>query len=64
MDALAPAFCLIPEFEGIVCIAAVVVLVSVLAATRRPARQCPRCGEINREAALYCAQCGLRLPQR
>jgi hypothetical protein len=31
---------------------------------RRPARDCPRCGEVNRESAVFCSQCGDRLPSR
>jgi len=32
--------------------------------TRRSSKRCPRCREINREHARYCAQCGAELPQR
>ncbi len=46
---------------GIMIAVAVVVLV---ASFRRPSRRCPRCQQINREQAVYCAQCGERLPGR
>ena len=45
----------------------VIVVVGVFVAwavgSRKTARICPRCHEQNREAAIYCAQCGARLPQ-
>lgn len=40
------------------------VMVSWAVGSRRSPRRCPRCHEHNREAAIYCAQCGLKLPQR
>lgn len=45
-------------------IVAVAVFVAWAAGSRRSARACPRCREQNREAAIYCAQCGSKLPQR
>ena len=47
--------------EGLVCVALVAVIVFLATSTRRSARRCPRCKEINREAAIFCAQCGTRL---
>jgi hypothetical protein len=42
-----------------------VALVFVIGAfQRRPSQQCPRCREVNREPAIFCAQCGERLPGR
>lgn len=47
---------------------AIAVVAAVVAVTtsaiRRPPRRCPRCREINREQAMYCAQCGRKLPER
>lgn len=45
-------------------IAIVVVAVSWAIGARRGPRSCPRCHEHNREAAIYCAQCGVKLPQK
>lgn len=45
-------------------VGAVVVAVSWAVGVRRGPRRCPRCHEHNREAAIYCAQCGARLPQK
>ena len=45
-------------------IAMAVFSVFVLFRSRRTPGRCPRCGERNREPALFCAQCGLRLPGR
>lgn len=50
------------DYEGLVCVGVVAVIVFLAMSTRRSARRCPRCQEINREAAVYCAQCGARLP--
>ena len=59
-----PAIALYFGLDGLLCIG-VVVLIAVLATTtHRAARRCPRCREINREAAVFCAQCGTRLPGR
>ena len=49
------------QFDGWVCIGIVIVLAATAASTRRTSRRCPRCQEINRNAAQYCAQCGQRL---
>ena len=51
----------IENFLAVAIVAAVVVLAT---ASRRPSRRCTRCREINREQAVYCAQCGTRLPKR
>lgn len=45
-------------------IVAVAVMASWAVGARRSPRACPRCHEHNREAAIYCAQCGVKLPQR
>ncbi len=46
---------------------ALAVVAAVVAVTtsaiRRPPRRCLRCREINREQAVYCAQCGTKLPE-
>ena len=47
-----------------VCVAFVVVLVVLATSTRRSARRCSRCHEINRPHANFCAQCGAKLPGR
>ena len=48
-------------FVWIVLVAVVVFLATFL---RRSAHRCPHCKEINREAAIYCAQCGTRLRKK
>ncbi|UCC31290.1 MAG: zinc-ribbon domain-containing protein [Phycisphaerales bacterium] len=50
------------DYDGLVCIGVVAIIVFLATSSRRSARRCPRCQEINREAAVYCAQCGTRLP--
>jgi len=45
-------------------VAIVAVIVFLATSSRRPSRRCTRCREINREQAVYCAQCGTRLPKR
>ena len=47
--------------DGLVCVGLVAVFVFLATWFRRPARQCPRCKEINRPHAGYCAQCGAPL---
>ena len=47
--------------DGFICVALVAVIVFLATSTRRTARRCPRCKEVNREAAIFCAQCGQRL---
>ena len=47
--------------DGFICVALVAVIVFLATSTRRTARRCPRCKEVNREAAVFCAQCGQRL---
>jgi hypothetical protein len=51
------------DFDGLVCVGVVAIIVFLATSTRRSARQCPRCREINRQPAVYCAQCGTRLPK-
>ncbi len=50
--------------RGFLCVALVAVIVFLATATRRSARRCPRCKEVNREGAVYCAQCGTHLHAR
>lgn len=50
--------------ENIFVVVVVLVGIFVANAFRRRPNRCPRCRELNREQALYCAQCGTRLPQR
>jgi len=45
-------------------VAIVAVIVFLATSSRRPSRRCTRCREINREQAVYCAQCGTRLPKQ
>jgi hypothetical protein len=52
------------DLDRLFVIAAVVAVVVIASLQRRPSRQCPRCREVNREAAVFCAQCGERLPGR
>jgi len=52
------------ELDGLVCVGVVAIIVFLATTTHRSARRCPRCWEINREAAIFCAQCGTRLPER
>ena len=47
--------------DGLVCVALVAVIVFLATSARRTARRCPRCKEVNREVAIFCAQCGTRL---
>ena len=47
---------------NLLCVILVVVVVLLATYTRRSARRCPRCQEINRPHAVYCAQCGAKLP--
>lgn len=50
--------------DDLVCIALVAVIVFLGTSTRRTARRCPRCKEVNRDGAIFCAQCGTRLRER
>jgi hypothetical protein len=49
--------------NGFLCLGAVALVVFLLASIRRHSTQCPRCREVNRPAAIYCAQCGQKLPE-
>jgi hypothetical protein len=40
------------------------IIAFLMTAGRRARRACKNCGEVNREEAIYCAQCGARLPGR
>jgi len=50
------------ENENLLAVAIVALVVFFATSSRRPSRRCTRCREINREQAVYCAQCGVRLP--
>ena len=52
------------ELGSLVCVGAVVVAVLIATAGRRGVRHCPKCRELNRPPAIFCAQCGMRLPGR
>ncbi len=45
----------------IAIIAVVAVVVMWATSARKPGRRCPRCQELNRDYAVYCAQCGEKL---
>lgn len=40
------------------------ITVFLLTSTRRSNRRCPRCKDVNRDHAVYCAQCGARLREK
>ena len=42
----------------------VAVFITWAVGSKRTPRPCPRCHEHNREAAIYCAQCGAKLPPK
>ncbi len=46
---------------GFVCFGAVFVLIFMTGLLGRARNHCPRCEEINRPEANFCAQCGQRL---
>ncbi|MEK6799209.1 MAG: zinc ribbon domain-containing protein [Planctomycetota bacterium] len=48
----------------IAVILVIVVLILAIGMLRRPSMRCPRCQQVNREQAVFCAQCGQRLPGR
>ena len=52
------------RMDGLLCIGVIVVIVLLATSSNKVARRCSRCGEVNREAAVYCAQCGNRLFRR
>lgn len=52
------------RMDGLLCIGVIVVIVVLATSSNKIARRCSRCGEVNREAAVYCAQCGNRLLKR
>jgi rRNA maturation endonuclease Nob1 len=59
---LASTFC---QFDdGHFLVIAIVGVAALLASgCRRPSRRCNRCRQVNREEAIFCAQCGRRLGQ-
>ena len=52
------------RMDGLLCIGVVVIMVVLATSSNKVARRCRRCGEVNREAAVYCAQCGSHLFKR
>ncbi len=52
------------DYDGLLCVGIMAVIVFLATSTRRSTRRCPRCKEINREVASFCAQCGTPLPNR
>lgn len=44
--------------------AVVFLLVLWVTSARKPRRRCPRCQELNRDHAQYCAQCGEKLTKK
>lgn len=52
------------QWDGLLCIGVIVVIVVLATSSNKSARRCSRCGEVNREAAVYCAQCGNHLLKR
>ncbi len=52
------------DLKTLVCVGVVVALVLIATSGRRGWRHCARCRELNRPPAIYCAQCGTRLPGR
>jgi len=52
------------DIEALLWIGGVIVIVLMVTTSRRTCRRCSRCREMNREAAVFCAQCGQRLPGR
>jgi zinc-ribbon domain len=57
--------CFLPfEFlghRGVLLLVGVGLIVFLATSVKRPQNSCPKCGEINREQATFCAQCGTRL---
>ena len=49
------------DLDGLVCIGVVVAIAMLATSFRKTGRPCPQCSEVNREAAIFCAQCGKRL---
>ena len=52
------------RLDGLLCIGVIVLIVVLATSSNKIARRCSRCGEVNREAAVFCAQCGNRLSKR
>lgn len=44
--------------------AVVAVIAVVVTSARRPSRRCKHCRQLNREHAVFCAQCGQRLREK
>jgi len=50
--------------EAILFIVVVAIIVFLLTSNRRSTPHCPHCKQVNRDHAVYCAQCGERLRKR
>jgi hypothetical protein len=50
--------------DGFVFFAIVAFIVFAVRASRAPTSRCPHCRQVNRPVAIFCAQCGQRLPGR
>jgi hypothetical protein len=50
--------------EAILFIVVVAIIVFLLTSSRRSAPHCRRCKQVNRDHAVYCAQCGERLRKK
>ena len=49
--------------DYLLLLGAVVVIVFLATSSRKQGQRCGRCQEMNRNAAVYCAQCGVRLSE-
>lgn len=49
--------------DHLLLLVAVVVIVFLATSSRKTGRRCDRCQEMNRTAAVYCSQCGIRLSE-
>jgi len=49
---------------GLICVGFAVVIILLTVFCRRPHRVCPKCREVNRIHACFCAQCGTALEKR
>ena len=65
---LAVVFNLVSQFLAIhlsrrelLIVGVVVAVVMWATSARKPGRRCKRCQELNRDRAVYCAQCGEKL---
>jgi hypothetical protein len=47
--------------QGLLCLGVGLFLIVLTGLSRRPPKTCPRCEDMNRPGAAYCAQCGHKL---